>query len=446
MIATAFAIAAFAFACPAAASASSSARAIDNVRLRAEPSVGSTALAIVVEGSDVGILGVSGDWIKVEHEGIVGYVRSDYLVRLLGGPGAAGGSLKPGGEGDAVKDLQASLAACGVYDGPANGKFGPLTEAAVKKFQEANGLEPDGIVGAATQRKLNDKAVQAATDALCGADGGGSGTGSGGGGSAGSQIPGTYRRDDEGPGVVDIQKALAGKGCYDGPANGKFGPLTEEAVIKFQEANKLEADGIVGKETLAALGLPTSAAKGSQGAAQGAAQGGSGASAGSAAQNAQGESDPRATRDAIAESKSKKPDARSVELLDWSVAKNYMTIGVTAAIYDVRTGITYNVRSFSNGLHADVEPVTRSDTALLKQTYGGVWSWDPRPVWVSINGHVMAASINGMPHGGGVNGSNGMDGQICLHFRGGSTHNGNKNYARLHQEAVAEAWAAARKR
>lgn len=133
-----------------------------------------------------------------------------------------------------------------------------------------------------------------------------------------------------------------------------------------------------------------------------------------------------------------------IELLDWwKEAKRAFTIGVNARVYDVRTGLSYYVRSFSNGSHADVEPVTKEDTAIMKRTYGGRWSWDPRPVFVTINGRTFAAAINGMPHGGGVNNSNGMNGQVCLHFRNSTTHNGNRSYERDFQAAVLEAWSAA---
>jgi len=52
----------------------------------------------------------------------------------------------------------------------------------------------------------------------------------------------------------------------------------------------------------------------------------------------------------------------------------------------------------------------------------------------------MAASINGMPHGGGVISDNGMDGQVCIHFQGSSTHNGNTKFAQLHQQVALEAY------
>ncbi len=50
-----------------------------------------------------------------------------------------------------------------------------------------------------------------------------------------------------------IQRALKSAGFYTGPIDGKIGPKTKDAIIKFQEANNLRADGIVGKKTSAVL-------------------------------------------------------------------------------------------------------------------------------------------------------------------------------------------------
>ena len=130
----------------------------------------------------------------------------------------------------------------------------------------------------------------------------------------------------------------------------------------------------------------------------------------------------------------------TVELTHWDIAKEVFTTNVVAEVYDIKTGLTYHVKSFSNGRHADVETVSHKDTEIMKQTFNGVWSWDVRPVLVTINGRTMAASINGMPHGGGVISDNGMDGQVCIHFQGSSTHNGNTKFAQLHQQVALEAY------
>jgi peptidoglycan hydrolase-like protein with peptidoglycan-binding domain len=46
-----------------------------------------------------------------------------------------------------------------------------------------------------------------------------------------------------------IQKALKSAGFYQGNIDGRVGLKTREAIIKFQKANGLKADGIIGKRT-----------------------------------------------------------------------------------------------------------------------------------------------------------------------------------------------------
>ncbi|MDO8662871.1 MAG: peptidoglycan-binding domain-containing protein [Candidatus Omnitrophota bacterium] len=53
--------------------------------------------------------------------------------------------------------------------------------------------------------------------------------------------------------LKQIQRALKSAGFYQGPIDGKIGPKTKEAIRKFQKANGLKADGIVGKRTSAEL-------------------------------------------------------------------------------------------------------------------------------------------------------------------------------------------------
>ena len=51
------------------------------------------------------------------------------------------------------------------------------------------------------------------------------------------------------PSAGDIQAALKRAGFYKGPVDGQFGAQTKEAVKKFQEANKMNPDGVVGSKT-----------------------------------------------------------------------------------------------------------------------------------------------------------------------------------------------------
>ena len=53
--------------------------------------------------------------------------------------------------------------------------------------------------------------------------------------------------------VRSVQRRLKELGYYKGSADGDFGPATEAAVIEFQKANGLSADGKVGEKTLSKL-------------------------------------------------------------------------------------------------------------------------------------------------------------------------------------------------
>jgi len=127
-------------------------------------------------------------------------------------------------------------------------------------------------------------------------------------------------------------------------------------------------------------------------------------------------------------------------LVEWDEARHLFTLHTPAEILDIRTGLVYYVQSFSNGNHADVETVSKQDTDIMLQSYGGQWSWNTRPIIVTLNGRSLVASTNGMPHGGGVIANNGMNGQVCIHFRGSTTHNGTRSHERDHQSSIDEAW------
>ena len=59
---------------------------------------------------------------------------------------------------------------------------------------------------------------------------------------------------DTGAQVETLQRALASLGYSPGKVDGQYGPATQAAVEKFQTSAGIKADGIVGPETLNALG------------------------------------------------------------------------------------------------------------------------------------------------------------------------------------------------
>lgn len=58
--------------------------------------------------------------------------------------------------------------------------------------------------------------------------------------------------------VSQAQQRMKNWGYYYGSVDGKFGPLTRDAVVRFQQKNGLAVDGIIGQQTAAALGISLS--------------------------------------------------------------------------------------------------------------------------------------------------------------------------------------------
>jgi peptidoglycan hydrolase-like protein with peptidoglycan-binding domain/DNA invertase Pin-like site-specific DNA recombinase len=142
--------------------------------------------------------------------------RTTVLLARGAGFDAPHGSMR-------VRALQRRLRDVSVDPGPVDGRFGPLTEAAVRRFQSARGLVVDGIVGPRTGPALRAPVPLAR-------------------GAGGDAPHGSGR-------VRALQRKLRTLGAHPGPVDGRFGARTEAAVRRFQRARGLAADGIVGPHT-----------------------------------------------------------------------------------------------------------------------------------------------------------------------------------------------------
>ena len=73
------------------------------------------------------------------------------------------------------------------------------------------------------------------------------------------------RQGSSGDTVRTVQTKLKRWGYYGGSADGIYGPATERAVRAFQKKNGLTVDGVVGRATFAALGMPASSGSSNSG-------------------------------------------------------------------------------------------------------------------------------------------------------------------------------------
>ena len=220
----------------------------DRLNVRSGASTSSSVLCTTRNGTSLTVTARSGDWLQINYNGVTAYVSAAY-VRLNGGAssgsaassGTPSSSLSEGSQGSAVKDLQRRLIALGYLSGAADGVFGPMTKAAVAASQSASGIAADGIAGSQTLLALDSDGAKP--------------TGSS--GSAASQASfdsGTIlKKGSTGDAVKALQQKLISLGYLSGGADGVFGPATQKAVTAFQAANGLDADGIAGAQTLAAL-------------------------------------------------------------------------------------------------------------------------------------------------------------------------------------------------
>ena len=390
-------------------------------------------------------------------------------------------TYKDGSKGKAVEGIQQQLKNLGLFQGEITGFFGPQTETAVKRFQLKKGLHADGVVGTGTYKYLFESASKTKSSSVK-----------------------TASDTKHVIGIKDIQAALKTLGYYTGKVDGVTGSNTENAIMKFQKANKLTADGVVGNGTakllLAAADKTSKSTSVSSNALSikeiqtalkklgyftGTVDGVTGSKTEAAIKKFQKASKltadgvvGTATRNKIvaaASSSSTTPKTSTVkvstttapateqktttaaasksesgvELLDWwEQASKLFKIGSTATVTDTQTGRTFKIVRTYGTNHADVEALTAKDSETIKDIWGG-WSWTRRPVIVEVNDRRIAASMAAMPHAGldskpantyvsqrsggysrGLNldkvKDNGMSGHMDVHFLNSKTHGTNR--------------------
>ncbi|MFZ5923999.1 MAG: peptidoglycan-binding protein [Bacillota bacterium] len=250
----------------------------------------------------------------------------------------------------------------------------------------------------------------------------------------------------KGENVRALQEMLKALGFAAGDCDGVFGQDTLRAVKAFQKLRGLGVDGIVGAATWERLEAEVRSTHTKVYVVR------SGDTLSEIARKFGVSVQDLARANGISNASSIKigqelrvPSARSapsrgerplVEVLSWEEARRVFK--TTARVIDVRTGLSFQVKRRGGHFHADCEPITVEDTATMKQVFGGQWSWERRPIIVEIGGRRVAASMNGMPHGGQWVRNNGFPGHFCIHFAGSRLH-GSGSVDLEHQACVREA-------
>ena len=415
--------------------------------------------------------------------------------------------LRYGTRSDEVIRLQQNLTKLGLYTGTISGHYGSITEAAVMNFQRKNGLSADGIAGAKTLAKIEEKVNGSSSSSSSNA--------------AANSSNGLLKYGVRSDAVRTLQQNLKTLGYYDGSVTGNFGRLTKEAVYNFQKANGLSADGVAGAKTLSSISGKLSG----NGSSGNSSSSGSSNSSGSSSSNngsdsstllntsvmlQQGSSNSEVlklqnmlaslgfytgnktgnfgalTADAVmAYQKSKGLTADGIAGKKTLAAINadYSGKGSTSAgttngttapstqtagnviyenfynwrrnyangeyctVYDFSTGYSWKLRIMTKDAHMDAEPATAEDTAIMLKAFGGKTTWSPKAVWVTFSdGKTYIGSTHDVPHSPQHLSNNNFNGHLCVHFPISMEKAQSIGpYATSHQEAINEGWAATQK-
>ncbi|MEH2170055.1 MAG: peptidoglycan-binding protein [Nostoc sp.] len=182
------------------------------------------------------------NWKKLSTGAAMRFLSVALITGLLSTAGQALALQKIGSNGTEVSSTQRCLKKLGYFNGPVTGKFASLTQNATIKFQQANRISADGVVGISTQRALQRACQSRSSNRNIG----------GASRSPVGQYP-TLSQGKTGAAVTRLQQRLRQLGYFNTNPTGNFGRITKDAVIAFQRNYRITASGIVNRQTWNAL-------------------------------------------------------------------------------------------------------------------------------------------------------------------------------------------------
>lgn len=155
---------------------------------------------------------------------------------------------------DQITEAQTKLKSAGSYSGEADGKYNNDFRAAIRKFQESNGLTKTGTLNRATLEKMEialteqQKAIPVPESSYA---------------KAKEDKPEKAKTDkpkrtifratkDQ---IKEAQRMLKAGGMYNGEETGQLSQETRDGLKKYQEANGLNVTGTLNQVTLEKMGI-----------------------------------------------------------------------------------------------------------------------------------------------------------------------------------------------
>ena len=372
------------------------------LNLREQPSTGSRVILLMPNASSVTVYSRGADWCEVSFQGTKGYVMTKFLTFLGAGaakteaedddPSEYTRTLKKGMTGSDVAWVQNRLTELG-YSVRVTNVYDDATYAAVKAFQQQNGLDADGMAGSQTFVILKSDSARRANAAPLSYS--------------------TVRIDQTGSDVKKVQTDLKALG-YPVSVTGEYDTDTHNAVVAFQQRNGLVISGIADALTRQAL------------------HGGGGKPYSTPVEKLP-PSEGRTTGPAVSQ----------LKLLHWQKEiKPTVRAGQTITIFDPNTNLSWKLVLYSLGNHADSQPATWRDTQIMNRSFGST-SWTIHPVYVMLpDGQWTMATMHNRPHLYGSITDNGFGGHLCVHFLRdmSEAQKNDPNYGVNNQVMLRNAW------
>ena len=183
--------------------------------------------------------------------------------------GFSGSALANGTSRSTIRSAQQQLQSNGYYHGKIDGVDGPMTRAAIRKYQHDNNLAVNGRLDNETRNQLGVGITGEASRSANGNMQNNNGTNPNN-PNANTGSNGSYNNPNSATSssntnmnmnmnsastVRAAQRKLEQQGFYKGAVNGSMGSETQAAVREFQKSNNLNVTGQLDAATLSSLGV-----------------------------------------------------------------------------------------------------------------------------------------------------------------------------------------------